>query len=561
VLDCVHWPECNNAHDAGRRADFERPVTLKGHSRLLQIDKAKKAAPRVAGNWLSHRATFHFLSTGLISFLTHHQMELKAHFSGISKVIIYHLSGAQSEIVAAVAWFTDRDIFEVLCTKARLGVKVQVVLIGDEINQGAGRLNFARLQHLGGQVVFLAPDSATQPIMHHKFCVIDRNTVITGSYNWSQKARSNDENITVVTDADAFAQEYFDAFESLLVRAGCAIPQPAVIDTEAARRRLDLIRNLVLLGEQEEIGPHVRKLRPVAESLGFAQIVVALDSGEFTNALELINDHLNRATSLVLADDVDIAQLRFELSVLELRLESLSNEKADLDRCLINFNRRHNEALGDLIQRVLRARADLARLVASEQTKPKVRKEAEAEARQAEEDYAEYSRQHDEMRDEAPLPTLNEDDERELKTVYRKACGLCHPDKFPEEQRGIATEVFINLQAAYESNDLSKVREIYTVLAANGLPATRSTTLREVDKLKAAIAELEHAITRMAAELAALHLSDAYHLRAAAGDNEIGWHEFFERQRALLETEMATVESQIVAHREAAVTPDYMEEA
>ncbi len=141
-------------------------------------------------------------------------MDIKAHFSGIAKVIIDHLREAQFEIVAAVAWFTDREIFEVLCRKARLGVKVTLVLIGDEINQGAGRLNFARLQHLGGQVVFLAPYSATEPIMHHKFCIVDRKTVITGSYNWSQKARSNDENITAVTDAAAFAQEYFDDFEN-----------------------------------------------------------------------------------------------------------------------------------------------------------------------------------------------------------------------------------------------------------------------------------------------------------------------------------------------------------
>jgi len=488
-------------------------------------------------------------------------MELKAHFSDIRKVIIDHLSGDQLEIAAAVAWFTDRDIFEVLCKKARLGVKVSVVLIGDEINQGAGRLNFTKLQNLGGQVVFLAPGSATEPIMHHKFCVVDRNTVITGSYNWSQKARSNDENITVVTDADAFAQEYFDAFESLLDRAGCAIPQPAVIDIEAARRRLELIRNLVLLGEQEELGPHVRKLRSAAGSLGLGQIVVALESGEFTTALELINDHLNRATSLVLADDVDIAQLRFELSVLELRLESLSNEKADLDRYLITFNRRHNEALGNLIQCLLRARAELARLIASEQTKPETRKEAEAKARQAEEDCEDYSQQHVELRNEAPLPSLSEDEVWELKAVYRKACGLCHPDKFPEEQKEAATKSFIDLQAAYQSNDLSKVRQIHSKLAAHGLPATRSTTLRVVDKLKAAIAELEHAITRIAAELTTLHSSDAYCLLKAAGDNEIGWQEFFERQRALLEAELATVESQIVAHREAVVTPNYMEEA
>ena len=58
-------------------------------------------------------------------------MELKAYFTNIHQVIIDHLKLAQSEIIAAVAWFTDRDIFEVLCDKARSGVKVSIVLIGD----------------------------------------------------------------------------------------------------------------------------------------------------------------------------------------------------------------------------------------------------------------------------------------------------------------------------------------------------------------------------------------------------------------------------------------------
>src|SRR3546814_10568338 len=91
---------------------------------------------------------------------------------------------------------------------------------------------------------------------------------------------------------------------------------------------------------------------------------------------------------------------------------------------------------------------------------------------------------------------LNDDEERDLKAIYRKACSLCHPDKFPEGQKGAATKVFVDLQAAYKSNDLNRVREIHALLEANGLPETRSTTLREVDKLKVAIAELEHAITR-----------------------------------------------------------------
>ena len=153
-------------------------------------------------------------------------MEFKAHFSNIHKVIIGHLEQAQSEVVAAIAWFTDREIFEVLCKKAQAGVKVSVALIGDEINQAPGGLNFHRLTNLGGQVIFLPPGSRNERTMHHKFCVIDRATVITGSYNWSHKARSNDENITVVTDSTDFASKYLDTFDSLLDRTGYAAPVP-----------------------------------------------------------------------------------------------------------------------------------------------------------------------------------------------------------------------------------------------------------------------------------------------------------------------------------------------
>ncbi len=46
--------------------------------------------------------------------------------------------------------------------------------------------------------------------------MLDSLTVITGSYNWSKKAQSNDENITVVTNASDFAMEYRQAFHGLI---------------------------------------------------------------------------------------------------------------------------------------------------------------------------------------------------------------------------------------------------------------------------------------------------------------------------------------------------------
>jgi hypothetical protein len=474
-------------------------------------------------------------------------MELKAHFSNIHRVIIGHLEQAQIEIVAAVAWFTDRDIFEVLCKKTRAGIKVSIALIGDDINQGPGGLNFYRLTNLQGQVVFLPPGSRNERTMHHKFCVIDRATVITGSYNWSHKARGNDENITVVTDSTDFASRYLDTFESLLDRTGHAAP--VVADADAARKRLEMIRNLVLLGEQEDIPTHLRKLRPVAEALQIDRIIKALDTGEYKAALEHIDAYLSKAAALVVAGLADIPLLRFHLETLELRLESLSDEKGDLERRLISFNRRYDDALGDLVKRILKARAELARFRASDRIndKAKAREESEAAFRDAEQAYNDYSKQHDDLQRQDPLPQLDEDAEREIKALYRKACGFCHPDKVPEEKKDAAHRVFVELQHAYKSNDLPRLREIYEALAAGGLPGTRSTTLSEAEALKAAIAELEYAIAKLVAELKALQESDGTKLMDAAGATGADWQSFFEQQRGALEIELDKVVSDLLA--------------
>jgi hypothetical protein len=449
-------------------------------------------------------------------------MELKAHFSDLHKVIIEHLEQAETEIIGAIAWFTDRDIFDVLCRKAQSGVKVAIALIGDEINQGRGGLNFQRLENLGGQVIFLPPGSRDEPTMHHKFCVIDGVTVINGSYNWSHKARSNDENIMVATDAAAFAVKYLAAFEGVAARAGQG--SLVIADTDAARRRLEMIRNLIMLGEEADVAQQLGKLRPVAEALQLERIIDALDKGEYRLALEAIETYLRRATAIVLTEQYEIPRLRLQLEALELRLESMSDEKAVQERRLIIFNRRHDDALGGLIQRVLKARAVLARQLAATNTQAAesssaeaASEEVEAAAEEAERAYEEYAEQHEELQHAEPLPRLDAEAELELKQLYRKACSLCHPDKFGDDMKANAHAVFVELQSAYRSNDFTWIREIHDKLKAGGLPDARSHTLNEVEVLRAAIAELEHAIARLVAELRELQASDAIRMLAAAG--------------------------------------------
>jgi len=107
-------------------------------------------------------------------------METTAHFENIPQEIARRLTAATQEIVVAVAWFTDRDLFDVLCRQAGLGLRVRLAVLGDRINIGPGKLNFQRLQDCGGAVFLIPAGGDRDPIMHHKFCIIDRATVIIG---------------------------------------------------------------------------------------------------------------------------------------------------------------------------------------------------------------------------------------------------------------------------------------------------------------------------------------------------------------------------------------------
>lgn len=52
-------------------------------------------------------------------------METTAHFENIPQEIARRLGAAESEIVAAVAWFTDSEAFEVLSRHAGWGAWVR----------------------------------------------------------------------------------------------------------------------------------------------------------------------------------------------------------------------------------------------------------------------------------------------------------------------------------------------------------------------------------------------------------------------------------------------------
>ncbi len=130
----------------------------------------------------------------------------------IQPEIIKQMNNAQRSIWIAVAWFTDREIYNVLIEKLKQGVKVRLIVIYDDINQEKG-VDFDTLSKNGAEV-YLTQDGNL--LMHHKYCIIDSETVIMGSYNYTYEAQKQRESVIVSKHENQIVTEFEAEFNDIL---------------------------------------------------------------------------------------------------------------------------------------------------------------------------------------------------------------------------------------------------------------------------------------------------------------------------------------------------------
>lgn len=126
-------------------------------------------------------------------------------FKNIEKKILDTLDEAIATIDVSVAWFTNSTLQKKLLEKKNEGCKVRVMVDANHTNQKHG-VDLSPFEHK-------AIKAERKGIMHYKFCVIDNNITIHGSYNWTTAAETkNDEEISVdkndVKKASAYTKEF-----------------------------------------------------------------------------------------------------------------------------------------------------------------------------------------------------------------------------------------------------------------------------------------------------------------------------------------------------------------
>lgn len=137
--------------------------------------------------------------------------------------IIKELQKAQKSLDIAMFAFTSRELGSAVLDAYRRGVKVRIVM-----DQGQAKEKFSRYPIFvqAGIPVKLLPVEGkkfVKGLMHNKFAVIDRKTVITGSYNWTASAEEiNYENLLIIRSPQ-LAERYEEYFEDMWKKAGDGI--------------------------------------------------------------------------------------------------------------------------------------------------------------------------------------------------------------------------------------------------------------------------------------------------------------------------------------------------
>lgn len=140
-------------------------------------------------------------------------MKIQTHFENHQEIIIQELLKAHKEVYIAVAWINfkvyKQAFLELLNNKVELNI-----ICSDNTQNRAHKREIIELQTKGAKIKLLKMPLIKNH-MHHKFAVIDNQTIINGSFNWSPNATKSFENFMVITGFPGESVKFIEEFKKL----------------------------------------------------------------------------------------------------------------------------------------------------------------------------------------------------------------------------------------------------------------------------------------------------------------------------------------------------------
>lgn len=139
--------------------------------------------------------------------LTSNSAPAQVYFSpngGCTHAIVDRIDNAKSEILIQAYSFTSAPIAKAIVNAHKRGVHVEIIL--DKSNKSAKYSAGDFTAHMGVATYI----DSQHAIAHNKIIIIDKETVITGSFNFSKAAEEkNAENLLIIKSKE-LAKTYID---------------------------------------------------------------------------------------------------------------------------------------------------------------------------------------------------------------------------------------------------------------------------------------------------------------------------------------------------------------
>lgn len=304
--------------------------------------------------------------------------------------------------------------------------------------------------------------------------------------------------------------------------------------------RLVALRSLLDLGDMELVAVASSRLDGDGSMPEIAGILDALRDHRYAEAAAMIDKLLSDGIRPVRWIDPEIQMLDAELERVAADLADLETEQAELEHLVARFEAAYNEVLGARIERLLKLRMFM--LEREVRRNPKVR-DAYDKARQ---DFREFKGEREVQKQRAARTKwdLSEEQQAELKQLFRTGSKRCHPDVVSKEDHDAAAAMFRELRKAYEEGNLARLRQLVRaaeagLFAANGRSGDGDG--RRKARLKARIAAIREALERTKAGIREIKLSPTYRTMTENPD----WELFFGKQGEVLDKEIERLSAAI----------------
>ena len=413
-------------------------------------------------------------------------------FENIAERIEEEINKSQKDIYLAVAWFTNKNLFNSLVKKSQEGVKVILVISDNEINRNSS-INYNDIQKGESKLFWIGGDKS---FMHNKFCVIDDYVVITGSYNWSYKAETNFENVVITSGDGELATQFKNEINRII---GELLTDEKKLPLSKIIKRLEIIKNYIILEELEDLDGEIRKIIPFDFDDKISEIIHEVKQQNFGSAIKKIETFITLSQSMVTWIDYELEGIKIELKILENELAALEGEKKSIEKLLADFIHQYTRELGDVVLEILYIKSLLV-------------EDDEVEYEKAKQEEEDYRQQVDEEEKKLKFE-LNEEEKGELKKMYRKGVFKCHPDLFQNEGQEVidmVTEIYKSLDEAYDKQDLNEVKRIMDMLENNSFMNFKKKESNDKIKLASKKEFLRNKITKLKVDLNNLRESEKY---------------------------------------------------